>query len=68
MALEAEEAAEFGEEPERVGYNFARIALPEIVPVLLELLKTQDEDADEDEWDVSKAAGTCVGLLAQVGR
>ncbi|KAJ1031485.1 hypothetical protein NDA13_001878 [Ustilago tritici] len=66
LALEAEEAAEFGEEPERICYNFARIALPEIVPVLLELLKTQDEDADEDEWDVSKAAGTCVGLLAQV--
>lgn len=66
LALEAEEAAEFGEEPERACYNFARIALPDIVPVLLELLKTQDEDADEDEWDVSKAAGTCVGLLAQV--
>ncbi|PWY98805.1 putative karyopherin beta-1 subunit [Testicularia cyperi] len=66
LALEAEEAQEFGEEPERICYNFARIALPEIVPVLLELLKTQDEDADEDEWDVSKAAGTCVGLLAQV--
>ncbi|KAI3477895.1 hypothetical protein L1887_60202 [Cichorium endivia] len=47
LALEAEEAAEFGEDPERACYNFARIALPEIVPVLLELLKTQDEDADE---------------------
>lgn len=66
LALEAEEAQEFGEEPENFGYNFARIALPEILPVLLELLKQQDEDADEDEWDVSKAAGTCVGLLAQV--
>ncbi|EPQ30681.1 uncharacterized protein PFL1_01582 [Pseudozyma flocculosa PF-1] len=66
LVIEAEEAQEFGEEPERLCYNFARIALPEILPVLLDLLKHQDEDADEDEWDVSKAAGTCVGLLAQV--
>lgn len=58
-------AHEFGEEPERICYNFARIALSEILPVLMELLKQQDEDADEDEWDVSKAAGTCIGLLAQ---
>ncbi len=26
----------------------------------------QDEDADEDDWDISKSAGTCVALLAQV--
>ncbi|PWN46943.1 putative karyopherin beta-1 subunit [Violaceomyces palustris] len=66
LAIEAEEAQEYGEEPERICYNFARIALPEIFPVLMDLLKLQDEDADEDEWDVSKAAGTCIGLLAQV--
>ncbi|KAI0033513.1 karyopherin Kap95 [Vararia minispora EC-137] len=45
--------------------GFAKIALPEIVPVLLTLLTKQDEDADEDEWDVSMAAGTCLGFLAQ---
>jgi importin subunit beta-1 len=39
--------------------------LPEIVPVLLNLLTHQDEDADEDEWNVAMAAGTCIGLLAQ---
>ena len=33
--------------------------------MLLELLRQQEEDADEDEWDVAKAAGVCVGLLAQ---
>lgn len=65
LVLEAQEAAEYGEEPERQCYHFARIAVTEIMPVLMELVKQQDEDADEDEWDVSKAAGVCIGLLAQ---
>lgn len=65
LLIEASEAAEFGEEPERPCYNFARIAVSEIMPVLMELVKQQDEDADEDEWDVSKAAGVCIGLLSQ---
>ncbi|KZV72414.1 karyopherin Kap95 [Peniophora sp. CONT] len=43
---------------------FAKIALPEIIPVLLRLLTKQDEDADDEEWNVSKAAGTCLGQLA----
>ena len=33
--------------------------------MLLTLLTRQDEDADEDEWNVSMAAGTCLSLLAQ---
>lgn len=45
--------------------NFAKIALPEIIPVLLGLLTHQDEDADEDEWKVSMATATCLSLLAQ---
>lgn len=36
----------------------------EIVPVLLLLLTKQEEDADEDEWNVSMAAGICLGLVA----
>jgi len=50
--------------PERESKYFAKIALPEIVPVLLMLLTKQEEDADEDEWNVSMAAGTCLSLLA----
>lgn len=30
----------------------------------MDLLKIQDEDDDEDDWNVAKAAGTCIGLLA----
>ncbi|KAM0786088.1 hypothetical protein ACM66B_006899 [Microbotryomycetes sp. NB124-2] len=65
LALEAEEAAEFSEAPERESSHFARVALPEILPVLLQLLTRQEEDAEDDEWNVSMAAGTCLALLAQ---
>ncbi|KAF8999789.1 armadillo-type protein [Cyathus striatus] len=64
LAIEAQEAADYGEVPENESKHFAKIALPEIVPVLLMLLTKQEEDADEDEWNVSMAAGTCLSLLA----
>lgn len=57
-------AYEFGETPERESREFAKVALPEILPVILQLLTRQEEDADEDEWNVSMAAGTCLSLLA----
>lgn len=66
LALEAAEAADYGEAPVAESRNFARTALPEILPVMLQLLQRQDEDAEDDEWNVSMAAGTCVGLLANV--
>lgn len=59
------QAQEYGDVPENESKFFAKIALPEIIPVLLQLLTRQEEDADEDEWNVSMAAGTCIGLLAQ---
>jgi hypothetical protein len=40
-------------------------ALPEVIPVLFQLLTHQDEDAEEGEWNVSMAAGTCLSFLAQ---
>lgn len=60
-----DQAHEYGEVPETESKFFAKIALPEILPVLLQLLTRQEEDADEDEWNVSMAAATCLGLLAQ---
>ncbi|TFK48303.1 ARM repeat-containing protein [Heliocybe sulcata] len=65
LQLEANEAAEYGEFPEIESHNFSKIALPEIVPVLLTLLTRQEEEADEDEWNVAMAAATCLGLLAK---
>ncbi|KAJ3709606.1 armadillo-type protein [Lentinula raphanica] len=64
LALELQEALEYGEVPERESRTFAKTALQEIAPVLLLLLTKQEEDADDDEWNVSMAAGTCLTLLA----
>ncbi|KAJ7075629.1 armadillo-type protein [Mycena belliarum] len=64
LAIEAQEAQEYGEAPETESKHFAKIALPEIVPVLLLLLTKQEEFAEEDEWNLAMAAGTCLSLLA----
>ena len=41
------------------------MALPELVPVLLTLMTRQEEDADEDEWNISMSASYCLGALSQ---
>jgi len=46
-------------------FNFARVATQEVVPVLLELLAKQDEDAGDDEYNISRASYQCVQLWAQ---
>lgn len=46
-------------------YNFARVAANEVVPVLLTLLTKQDEDATDDEYNLSRAAYQCLSLYAQ---
>ncbi|KAF2485527.1 armadillo-type protein [Neohortaea acidophila] len=46
-------------------FNFARVATQEVVPVLLELLARQDEDAADDEYNISRAAYQCVQLWSQ---
>ncbi|KAF9580070.1 karyopherin beta [Lunasporangiospora selenospora] len=59
------EAIDAGETPDTINYNFARAALPETLPTLLQLMTKQDEDDDEDDWNLSMAAGTCLSLTAQ---
>ncbi|KAI8052236.1 armadillo-type protein [Syncephalis plumigaleata] len=59
------ESQELGEDPQRVSMQFAKKAMPEVLPVLLALLMNQDEDADDDDWNVSMASATCLALLAQ---
>ncbi|EGD91895.1 karyopherin beta [Trichophyton rubrum CBS 118892] len=46
-------------------FSFARIACREVVPVLLQLMTTQDEDASDDDYDVSRAAYQALQLYAQ---
>lgn len=46
-------------------FNFARVATREVVPVLLELLAQQDEDAGDEDYNISRAAYQCLQLFAQ---
>ncbi|KAK4686304.1 importin subunit beta-1, partial [Tremellales sp. Uapishka_1] len=65
LAVEAQEAVQYGEAPEYESRQFAKMALGEILPVLLELLSQQQEDDDEDDWTRSMAAAACLELLAR---
>lgn len=53
------------EDQMRPFYNFARVATTEVVPTLLQLLTKQDEDATDDEYNLSRAAYQCLQLYAQ---
>ncbi|EHL01026.1 putative Importin subunit beta-1 [Glarea lozoyensis 74030] len=46
-------------------FHFSNVATNEVVPVLLTLLTKQDEDAADDEYNLSRAAYQCLQLYAQ---
>jgi importin subunit beta-1 len=46
-------------------FHFCAVATNEVVPVLLQLLTKQDEDAADDEYNISRAAYQCLQLYAQ---
>lgn len=57
---------EDGLEPEEFqSYNFALIAIGDVLPVLLQLLTRQNEDPEDDDWTVAMAAAACLQLFAQ---
>ena len=51
-----------------VNHHFVQHALQLLVPVLLQQLSKQEEGQDKDDglWNLSMAAGTCLGLVATV--
>jgi importin subunit beta-1 len=49
-------------------YHFCQVATNEVVPVLLQLLTKQDEDAGDEEYNISRAAYQCLQLYAQAVR
>lgn len=59
------QAIEDGEEAPN--HNFIRQALQPLVSMLLDQLTKQEPGQDRDEgiWNISMAAGTCLGLVAQ---
>ncbi|KAI6040534.1 armadillo-type protein [Pisolithus marmoratus] len=44
---------------------FAKIAFPEVIPILLSLLTLQEEVVDKGEWNISMSVGTCFNFMAQ---
>ena len=65
LSIEDDNAQVESSEQMRPFYNFARVAANEVVPVLLKLLMKQDEDAADDEYNLSRAAYQCLQLYAQ---
>ncbi len=49
-----------------VNHHFVKQALQPLLKLLLQQLLKQEEDQDKDDtlWNVSMAAGTCIGLIA----
>lgn len=64
ILMEAEECAQLKIQPERACLNFIKGAMKFLVPVLTDALTRQEEDQEEDAWNVSTAAGTCLALIA----
>ncbi|KAL2172622.1 hypothetical protein VTG60DRAFT_4741 [Thermothelomyces hinnuleus] len=65
IAIEDDNAQVESSDQMRPFYNFSRVATNEVVPVLLGLLTKQDEDATDDEYNISRAAYQCLQLYAQ---
>lgn len=65
ISIEDDNATVEDSDQMRPFYNFARVATTEVVPVLLLLLTKQDEDATDDEYNLSRAAYQCLQLYAQ---
>lgn len=65
IAIEDDNAQVDSSDQMRPFYNFSRVATTEVVPVLLMLLTKQDEDASDDEYNISRAAYQCLQLYAQ---
>ncbi|EMG46642.1 KAP95 Importin subunit beta-1 [Candida maltosa Xu316] len=57
--------SQIAQSPDLVSYNFALVALTEVIPTLLTLLTRQNEDPEDDDWSVAMAAGACLQLFAQ---
>lgn len=49
----------------RPHYGFAKIAAFEVVPALLQLMTRQEEDAGDEDYNISRAAYQCLQLFAQ---
>lgn len=66
IAIEDDNAMAAAEGSElRPFFHFATVAAREVVPVILELMAQQDEDAADEDYNVSRAAYQCLQLYSQ---
>lgn len=56
----------FNQAGERKSLNLIKQALTHLVPLLTETLTRRQDEEDDDTWNLAMAAGTCLGLVAQV--
>jgi len=62
------EATEMGQQPERENFNFAKMALMQVLRVILTpLFRQSEEEDDDDEWTVSNSSAAAITLFAQIG-
>eukprot|EP00933_Yihiella_yeosuensis_P040602 TRINITY_DN34928_c0_g1_i1.p1 TRINITY_DN34928_c0_g1~~TRINITY_DN34928_c0_g1_i1.p1 ORF type:complete len:861 (+),score=189.92 TRINITY_DN34928_c0_g1_i1:119-2701(+) len=57
---------ESGQAQGRVPLNLIQQALQFLVPLLTQTLTRRESEDDDDTWNLAMAAGTCLGLVAQV--
>mmetsp|Transcript_85121 Transcript_85121/g.150554 ORF Transcript_85121/g.150554 Transcript_85121/m.150554 type:complete len:857 (-) Transcript_85121:127-2697(-) len=55
-----------GQAQGRAPHNLIQQALQFLIPLLTETLTKQQSEDDDDTWNLAMAAGTCLGLVAQV--
>lgn len=55
-----------GQAGDKQHYNIIQQALPQLLPVLTEMLTRQLSEEDDDTWNIAMAAGSCLNLVAQV--
>lgn len=69
VEIELLDEAEYAEIDQREAVvscqRYVQKVLGSLVPILTEALKKQEEDQDEDSWNLSMAAATCLALVAQ---
>ncbi|ODV83247.1 hypothetical protein CANARDRAFT_9821 [[Candida] arabinofermentans NRRL YB-2248] len=65
IALQKEEMGDSIDQSDLVSYNFALVAITDVLPTLLVLLTRQNSDPEDDDWSVAMAAGACLQLFAQ---
>ncbi len=65
-----ETEADLLEDDDASCHNFIKAACPHLTPILLEQLSKQEEGQEQDDtgWNISMAAGTCLGLASRVVR